>query len=237
MIDAAGLWRRTLHPREGFQELAAAPPALGPSLGRMLLLRVPVAYLAWAIAVVKFSLTYTAFKAMDGVVWRLLLPRLGELSPDLRVEELRTFLEQLPQLPPLGLLLAWGLLVAPLGILSLWLHDAVWDHGCLWLLGALKGQKAFRTTLLAESEAFSVGVVGALAALLGDIPVLGLLLGLPLMLVGLYFWVLRGFALSALHGLPLWKGIGATLLHIVLAGCCLAAMLGLVGVVLFVPVG
>lgn len=237
MIDAAGLWRRTLHPREGFQELAAAPPALGPSLLRMLALRVPVAYLAWAIAVLKFTLTYTTFKAMDGFVWRLLLPRLNELSPDLRVEELKAFLDQLPQLPSVGTFLAWGLLVAPLGILSLWLHDAVWDHGCLWLLGALKGRKVFRTTLVAETEAFSVGVVGALAALLGDLPVLGLLLGLPLMLVGLYFWVLRGFSLAAFHGLPLWQGIGATLLHIVLAGCCLAAMLGLVGLVFFLPVG
>lgn len=237
MIDAAGLWRRTRHPREGFLELAAAPPALGPSILRMLALRVPVAYLAWAIAVIKFTLTYTAFKAMDGFVWKLLLPRLNELSPDLRVEELSALLDQLPQLPSLGTLLAWGLLVAPLGILSLWLHDAVWDHGCLWLLGALRGRKVFRTTLVAEAEAFSVGVLGALAALLGDIPVLGLLLGLPLMLVGLYFWVLRGFSLAAFHGLPLWKGIGATLLHIVLAGCCLAAMLGLVGVVFFLPVG
>lgn len=236
MIDAAGLWRRTVHPVVGFQELAAAPPPLAASLLRMLALRVPVAYLAWAIAVVKFTLTYAAFKAMDGFVWKLLLPRLNEISPDLRVEDLRTFLAQLPQLPSLGTLLAWGLLLAPVGIISLWLHDAVWDHGCLWLLGALKGKKVFRTTLVAESEAFSVGVIGALAALLGDIPFLGLVLGLPLLLVGLYFWVLRGFSLAAFHGLPLWKGVAATLLHILLAGCCLAGMLGLLGIVFFLPV-
>lgn len=236
MIDTAGLWRRAVRPREGFAELAAAPPALGASILRMFALRLPVAWLAWVIAVLKLSFAYAAFRGMDGFVWKLLLPRLSTVSPDLRVEELKAFLDQLPNLPPVATLLAWGLLAAPLGLVGLWIHDAVWDHGCLWLLGGLKGGRPFRTTLLAESEAFSVGVIGALAALLGDLPVVGLLLGLPLLLVGLYFWVLRGFALAAFHGIPLWKGIGATLLHIVLAGCCVAALLGLVGVVFLLPV-
>lgn len=237
MIDAAGLWRRTFHPITGFQDLVRTPPTLGSSLGRMLLLRVPVAYLAWVIAVVKLTFTYASFRTMDGFVWRQVLPRLNELNPELRVEDIRALLAQLPQLPDLRVLLAWGLVVAPLGILSLWLHDAVWDHGCLWLLGALKARKGFRTTLIAESEAFSVGVLGALASLLGDIPLLGLFLGLPLALVGLYFWVLRGFSLAAFHGLPLWKGIGATVLHIVLACCCLAGTLALAGLVFLLPVG
>ena len=221
----------------GFQDLARTPPGLGPSLLRMMLLRVPVAYLAWVIAVVKLTFTYASFRAMDGYVWRQVLPRLNELNPELRVEDIRALLEQLPQLPDLRVLLAWGLVVAPVGILSLWLHDAVWDHGCLWLLGALKARKGFRTTLIAESEAFSVAVLGALVGLLGDIPLLGLFLGLPLALVGLYFWVLRGFSLAAFHGLPLWKGIGATVLHIALACCCLAGTLALAGLVFMLPVG
>jgi hypothetical protein len=202
----------------------------------MLALRVPVAYLAWAIAVTKFSIGYSAFRAMDGYVWKRVLPRLDQISTDFQAADLRALLDQLPQLPSLGILLAWGLLVAPLGILSLWVHDAIWDHGCLWLLGALKANRGFRTTLLAESEALSVGVLGALVALLGDIPVLGLFLGLPLALVGLYFWILRGISLSAFHGLPVWKGIVATLLHIVLACCCLAGTLALASLVVLFPV-
>jgi hypothetical protein len=237
VIDAPGLWRRTFHPIAGFNELAKAPPSLGTAILRMLVLRVPVAYLTWAIAVVKFSISYSAFREMNGFVWGMVLPRLNELSPDLHAADLKAMLHQLPQLPSLGSLLAWGLLVAPLGILSLWLHDAVWDHGCLWLLGALKAKKGFRTSLLADAEALSVGVLGAILALLGDIPLLGLFLSLPLALVGLYFWILRGFSLSAFHGLPIWKGVTATVLHLLLAFCCLAGTLALAGIVFFLPVG
>ncbi len=236
-IDPAGLWRRAIHPREGFRLLAQDPPALGPSLLRLLVLRVPVALLAWTIGVLKFSYTYAAFRAMDGFVWQQVLPRLGQLQPDLRPEDLKAFLDQLPRLPPLGILLAWGLLAAPLGILGLWLHDAVWDHGCLWLLGGLKAKKGFRASLVADAEALSVGVIGALLGLLGDVPLLGLLLGLPLLVVGLYFWILRGFSLAAFHEVPLWKGIGATVLHLILAGCCLLGMVLLVGMVFLLPVG
>lgn len=237
MIDPVGLWRRAIHPVSGFQDLAGQPPELWTSTWRMLALRVPVAYLAWAIAVTKFSIGYSAFRAMDGFVWKMVLPRLNQLNAELQAADLRALLEQLPQLPTLGVLLAWGLLAAPLGILSLWLHDAVWDHGCLWLLGALRAKKGFRTTLLAESEALAVGVLGALVALLGDLPILGFFLGLPLALIGLYFWVLRGISLSAFHGLPPWKGIVATVLHLVLACCCLVGTLALAGLIVLLPVG
>ena len=237
MIDAGALWRRAIHPVAGFKELAEAPPPLAESVLRLLALRVPVAFLAWAIAVTKFSFGYAAFRAMDGLVWRLVLPRLGELNSELNPADLKAFLDQLPQLPPLSTLLAWGLLAAPLGVLSLWIHDAAWDHGCLWLMGALKARKGFRTTLLAESEVLSVGVIGALLALLGDVPLLGFILGLPLLLAGLYFWILRGFSLAAFHRLPLWKGIGATVLHVLLAFCCVGGTLALAGLLFFLPVG
>ena len=47
----------------------------------------------------------------------------------------------------------------------------------------------------------------------------------PLGLLGAYFWILRGFALAAFHDCPLWKGIVATLLHILIAACFGLAML------------
>lgn len=237
LLDPAGLWRRVFHPLRGFRELAQEPPGLGRALARMMALRTPVALLAWSIAAAKLSFGYAAFRAMDGLVWKLALPRLAQLNPELRPEDLKAFLDQLPQLPSLGTLLAWGLLVAPLAVLSLWLHDAVWDHGCLWLLGGLKTRKGLRTSMVADAEALAVGVVGALAALLGDIPVAGLLLSLPLAILGMYFWVLRGFALAAFHDVPPWKGVAATLLHLVLAGCCLMGSLALLVFVVLLQAG
>ena len=164
------LWACVWHPRNEFAKIALANPGLGESLGRMLLLRVPVALLAYVIAVVQFTRGYAELKNLDSTAWRVALPMLTRLSPDLEVQEIKGLLSQLPAVPPMGTILAWGLLVAPVGILGIWLHDAAWDHGCLWMLGGLKAQKGFRRTLVAESEALSVGVFGAALSLLGQIP-------------------------------------------------------------------
>jgi hypothetical protein len=53
-------------------------------------------------------------------------------------------------------------------------------------------------------------------------------LGLVLLPVAVYFWVLRGYALAAWHGCPVWKGVVATLLHAFLMGALVLGTLGLV---------
>jgi len=43
--------------------------------------------------------------------------------------------------------------------------------------------------------------------------------------LGIYFWIIRGYALAAWHGCPPWKGVVATLLHVVLVGGMLVVFL------------
>jgi len=40
---------------------------------------------------------------------------------------------------------------------------------------------------------------------------------LALIPVAIYFWLIRGHALAAWHGCPVWKGVAATILNMVLA--------------------
>jgi hypothetical protein len=215
------LWRRATSPTEAFRRRAAEAPTLGASLGTLLLLRSPLAFLSYGLGYWRFHRVWVdlTHPGSGGVDW-LRLP----VNP----EDWRFFCASLPSLPAPARLLPWLLLAAPLGVLGLWMHDAVWDHGCLWLLGGLKGRRGVRPTLIAEAEALSVGSLGAAAALLGVVPYLGTLLALPLVAVAVWFWVLRGFALAAWHDCPVWKGIAATLLHGILAGCCLVALVGFV---------
>jgi hypothetical protein len=46
--------------------------------------------------------------------------------------------------------------------------------------------------------------------------------------VAVYVWVLRGFALAAWHGCPIWKGVLATLLHGLLMAVLVFGTLGLI---------
>lgn len=229
MIDLAGLWRRTLAPERGFRELAAVPPRLGPSLVRMLLLRSPVTLAEGLLAYAGMLHLYREVVNLESPLWRMILP---VLPPELSVTDFRYMLDQAPVLPSLARVFPWLLVVAPLFVLSLWLHDAFWDHGCLWMLRGLKRTHRFSTTLLAESEALQVGVFGALVGLLTSLPGVGWLLYLPVGLVGAYFWILRGVALAVFHGCAVWKGIVATLLHALLVACFLAASLGLLAILL-----
>lgn len=221
------LWFRAVAPAAGFRARAAGRPGLRAAVSELLLVRTLPAAAGLVLGYAAFAETYARIGRMEGPVW----DRLWSSLPDsVDPADLKAVLAGLPALPGWGHALPWLLLAAPLGVLSLWLHDAVWDHLALWLLRGLGGPKRFRVTLEADAEALKVGVVGALAGLLKYLPGTGIPLGLVLLPVGVYFWVVRGFALAAWHGCPVWKGIAATLLHAVLMAVLVFGTLGLVAV-------
>ncbi len=218
-----GLWRRAHSPAGAFRLRASEAPRLGPSLRVMLLLRTPLAFVSSALGYWSFRSAYQALRTLEGDVGELVR---RFLPVSVSVGDLRSALAELPHLPEVGCAVPWLALAAPLGVLSLWLHDAAWDHGCLWMLGGLKAGRGLRVTLIAEAEALSVGSIGVVVGLAGALPHLGLWLTLPLAALTGWFWILRGFALAAWHECPVWKGVGATLLHLMLATCCLAGLVG-----------
>ncbi len=180
----------------------------------MLLLRIPV---AWA----ELILGWWSLGALLRTAPRVVTPLVASLGRERGVEagDIQGFFAQLPPLPGLAQVWPWLLVAGPVLLIGAWLHHAVWDHTCLWMLGGVDPKGGFRASLEAEAEAMSVGTVGAGVGLLGSVPVVGMVLGLPLALVALWFWVLRGFALAARHACPTWKGLVATVLHLLLAGC------------------
>ena len=207
---ALGTLRR---PGPAFRELAAQTPALGGSLERMLAWWMPPALLHAGFT------AWSALRAWEGLRAGRLPAWAGRvLPPWVDPDDLRELLAHLPPAPAHGVVAAWLLLLVPLGVLGIWLHDAVWDHTCLWMLGGLKRKRGFRATLVAEAQVLRVAAVGSWLGLLGLPPVLGMLAALPLALLEGYLWILRGFALAAFHGCETWKGIAATILHAVLMG-------------------
>ncbi len=207
-LPFASSFRSLLRPGSAF---AHPPPALGPAVRDMLLAWGPPAFLnaAWTI-----SRTLQAYASLrEGAIPAGVLHWLG-LDP----ENLQGFLRSLPAPPAFGRIWPWLLLAVPFGVLGTWLHHAVWDHTGLWLVGGLKRGRGFRTSLLAEAEALRIAALGTVVGLAGFLPVLGPLLALPLLLLDGYLWLFRGFALAARHGCETWRGIAATVLHLVLLG-------------------
>ncbi len=215
MEALARLWERARHPEKAFRDRAAEAPPLVESLKGLLAWRAPVAFLGMVIGYLEFGDLYARLVNPDGAFWTGILQA---VPLDLDPRELRSALAELPPLPGLHGLLPWMVLLAPLAVLSIWVHDATFDHIALWMLGGLKSRKGFRASLSADAEALQVGVLGAAAGLLGSVPGVGWILAILLLPVAAYFWVLRGWALAAWHGCPVWKGVLATILHVVLVG-------------------
>ncbi|MDE3032585.1 MAG: hypothetical protein KGI56_02880 [Acidobacteriota bacterium] len=211
-----------LEPATAFADLGTAPPRSGRAFGRMLLWWLPPALLYGAFSAWNALGGYHTLRAGHLAPWlaHLILPG---LDPDSSV----AFLRSLPPPPAPGTVALAVLLLVPLSVVGIWLHDAVWDHTALWMLGALKAKRGFRATLLAESQALRIAALGSWIGLLGFIPGAGLAVTLPLVLLEAYLWVFRGFALAAVHGLPAWKGVLATVVHAALLGFFTLLLLGL----------
>jgi hypothetical protein len=217
------LWRRARSPEREFRSRAAEQPTLGDAVRGLLLARTLPAFLALVLNYAGFQALYGRLTRMEGPLFQMLWDNLPDtVNP----ADVRAAFHGLPPLPSWSHVLPWLAVLAPLGILSLWLHDAVWDHSCLWLLRGLKARKSFRLSLVADAEALKVGALGAAVGLLGDLPLAGCLFSILLAPVGIYFWVLRGIALAAWHDCPVWKGVVATLLHALLAALFGALTLG-----------
>lgn len=222
MVSFRRLWERALRPVPAFGVRAAEAPALGGSLRDLLLLRSPVALLASALLWVRLADLADALRNPDSALWRQVLEVLPT-PPD--PADLVQALSRIPAFPSLGSALPWLVLLAPLGVLALWLHHATLDHLGLIILRGARREGRWRATLSAEAEALQVGVLGALLALPGHVP--GTPWWLPFLLApaAVYFWLLRGAALSAWHGCPVWKGVAATVLNPLLAGLLLLVAL------------
>jgi hypothetical protein len=215
MEPLRNLWDRALAPAAGFRTRAACRPGLAGAARDLLLVRTPPALAGLVLGYAGFAQAYGRIARTEGPLWDMVWERLPE---GVNRADLQAALQNLPPLPDWFRVLPWLALLAPLGVLSIWLHDAMWDHLALWMLRGLSGPRSFRVTLEADAEALKVGAVGALAGLLKHLPGLGCVLGLLLVPVGVWFWVLRGYALAAWHGCPAWKGVLATLLHAAIMG-------------------
>lgn len=184
----------------------------------MLALRVPVSFLGLVASYAGLRNFYVRLLDSGGPLWTRLLATLPDAVDP---QALREALARFPPPPTVGSALPWLALLAPLAVLSLWLHDAAFDHAGLWLLGGLRARQGFRASLVADAEALQVGVLGAAAGLLGDLPWPGPQVStgvaLALIPVAVYFWLIRGHALAAWHSCPVWKGVTATILNLVLA--------------------
>jgi hypothetical protein len=213
-LPFAASFRALTRPGTAF---APPPPTLGRAVRDMALVWMPLALANTAWTVWRAIRAYESLRS--GTRMAGLLEQFG-VDPAI----FHDLITRLPAPPAFGRLWPWLLLTVPLGVLGTWLHHAIWDHMGLWLLRGLKERQGFRTSLVAEAEALRIAAVGTLLGFLGYLPVLGVLLALPLLLLDAYLWLFRGFALAARHRCELWRGIAATVLHAVLLGCFVLAL-------------
>lgn len=210
-LDALGVpFRALVRPSTAFTE---PPPALGSAVARMLAVWVPLSLANTGLTLWRAIESYAQLRHSD-------LPAWLEQALGTDPEVLRELLRSLPPPPAFGRLWPWLLLVVPLGVLGTWIHDAVWDHAGLWLVGGLKAKRGFRVTLVAEAEALRITALGTAVGMLGFVPVLGPWLSLPLLALDGYLWLFRGLALGARHGCGAWRGMAATAVHAALLGTC-----------------
>ncbi len=205
-------WACVLSPRKGYLARREEGLDLASAVATFLVWRTPITVVGWLFGLNVYKILRNGLLTGEGPLGALLsnFPEL-RLPPEVVLELAATF----PPLPSWGKLLPWLFLLAPLALLGLWLHHVCWDHGMLWILRGLGSRRSMGETAMAQAEAMQVGSVGAGLALLGNLPLVGCFLGLPLAVVGIYFWIQRGYALAAWHGCPPWKGVVATLLHAV----------------------
>jgi hypothetical protein len=222
MEDIGTLWSRVADPARSFPARRAEAPALRVSLKEMLLLRSPLAFLALAFEYASFRSLYGRLSDPSGDLWTTIL-RSVPGAPD--PADLKVALARLPELPSTHGLLPWFLLASPLVVLSVWAHDVTFDHVALWVLRGLGGDRSWRATMTADAEALKAGVFGSAFGILFLLPFLPAPLVLVQLPVAGYFWILRGFALAAWHGVPLWKGVAATLVHVLLVILLFGGML------------
>ena len=199
----------------------APPPTLGRAVRDMALVWMPLALVNTTWTVWRAIRAYESLRS--GACKLGVLERFGVDPADFH-----DLIMLLPAPPAFGRIWPWLWLAVPLGVLGTWLHHTVWDHMGLWLLGGLKERRGFRNSLVAEAEALRIAAVGTLLGFLGYLPVLGVVLALPLLLLDAYLWLFRGFALAARHRCELWRGIAATVVHAVLLGCFVLALFTLV---------
>lgn len=221
-LPLAGSFRALLRPTSAFRE---APATLGRAVWDMALIWVPLALVNAGWTAWRALQAYEGLRAGSPPRWLA-----GWLGAD--PADLLAAWRSLPPPPAFDRWAPWLLAVVPLGVLGTWLHHAVWDHTGLWLLGGLKQQRGFRTSLLAEAEALRIAAVGTLLGLLGLLPYLGVVLALPLLLLDAYLWLFRGFALAARHGCEPWRGLAATVVHAALLGLCALGLLVWMGLML-----
>jgi hypothetical protein len=217
------LLRPLWSPRQGFLDLAAEAPRLGRSLGWMTAAALPWWAASTWLGTKQLLGDYAAFRDARGPLWEEVFRAL----PDLNRADVQQVFAAWPAAPGWGRLMPWIPLLAAAGLFGAWLHDGVWDHAALWVLRGLKPAKAGRVkaTLAAEAQALAVGWIGTALGLLSFLPGAGDWMGFILFPLTAWLWLLRGWALAAHHGCPPWKGVVATLLHLVLFGLFLLIVL------------